>query len=223
VTDVPPPPPPPPPSFGAPPPGSSPDVGAALSYGWAKFGQNAGPLIIAFIIPAIGSFVLNFFGSLIIRGFVGQALFTIIGIIVQAMLGIAIYRVALQIVNGEPADIGKAFTYDRWGEWVLFSVVYGLMVGIGFIFCLIPGLILLYFFALAPYFFLDQNMDLGSAFTASKDAVSAKGVGFPVLLCIIVGVLGLIACFVGVLITAPLAYVAVGYLYKYAIGQPAAA
>ena len=223
MTDVPPPPPPPPSSFGAPPPGSSPDVGAALSYGWNKFGQNAGPLILAFIIPAVGSFVLNFFGSLIIRGFVGQALFTIIGIVVQAMLGIAIYRVALQIVNGQRADIGAAFTYDRWGEWILFSVVYGLMIGVGLIFCLIPGLILLYFFALAPFFFLDQNMDLGSALTASKDAVSARGVGFPVLLCIIVGVLGAIACFVGVLITAPLAYVAVAYLYKYAIGQPAAA
>ena len=166
---------------------------------------------------------MNFVGSLIIKGFVGQALFSIIGIVVNAMLGIAIYRVSLQIVNGQRADIGAAFQYDRWGEWILFSIVYGLLVGIGFIFCLIPGLILLYFFALAPYFFLDQNMSLGEAFTASKDAVSAKGVGFPVLLCIIVGVLGLIVCFVGVLITAPLAYVAVGYLYKYSIGQPAAA
>ena len=66
-------------------------------------------------------------------------------------------------------------------------------------------------------------MDLGSALTASKDAVSARGVGLPVLLCIIVGVLGAIACFIGVLITAPLAYVAVAFLYKHAIGQPAAA
>jgi uncharacterized membrane protein len=222
VTDVPPPPPPPPPSFGAPPPGSSPDVGAALSYGWTKFGQNAGPLIIAFIIPAVGSFVLNILGSVLIRGTFGQILFTIVGIVVQAMLGIAIYRVALQITAGQKADIAAAFQYDRWGEWILFSVVYGLMIGFGLIFCLIPGLILLYFFALAPFFFLDQNMSLGSAFTASKDAVSAKGVGFPVLLCIVVGVLGLLACIIGVFVTAPLAYVAVAYLYRYAVGQPVA-
>jgi hypothetical protein len=108
VTDVPPPPPPPPPSFGAPPPGSSPDVGAALSYGWTKFGQNAGPLILAFIIPAIGGFFLNIIGSLIIQGTFGQLLFSVIGIVVQAMLGIAIYRVSLQIVNGQRADLGAA-------------------------------------------------------------------------------------------------------------------
>lgn len=223
MTDVPPPPPPQPPSFGAPPPGSSPDVGAALSYGWNKFTQNAGPLIIAFLIPAVGSFIFNSLGSFVFRSLFLNILFSLIGIVVNAALGIGIYRVALQITAGEPADLGKAFTYDRWAEWIIFSIVYGLIIGVGLILCLIPGIILLYFFALAPYFFLDQNMDFGSAMTAAREAASSKGVGFPVLLCIIVGVLGAVACFVGVLVTAPLAYVAVAYLYRYAIGQPAAA
>jgi len=50
VTDLPPPPPPPP--YGAPPPGAgAPDVGSAISYGWKKFQENVGPMLIVVLIP----------------------------------------------------------------------------------------------------------------------------------------------------------------------------
>ena len=58
-------------------------------------------------------------------------------------------------------DIGKAFKYDRWGEWIGFSIVYGLMVGIGLALCIIPGLFVLAFFGMAPYFFIDRGMSIG--------------------------------------------------------------
>ena len=127
------------------------------------------------------------------------------------------------ITAGEPADVGKAFQYDRWGEWIVFSVVFGLSVGIGLVLCVIPGLFFLAFFGLAPYYFLDRRLSLGDALQASREAVSSKGLAFPVLLSIIVGVLGIIVCVVGVFVTEAVAYVAVAYLYRYATGQPVAA
>jgi hypothetical protein len=54
-------------------------------------------------------------------------------------------------------------------------------------------------------------------------AVQTKGLALPILLCIVVGFLGIILCFVGVLITEPIAYVAVAFLYRYAAGQSVAA
>jgi hypothetical protein len=110
MTDVPPPPPPPPPSFGAPPPGGgAPDVGTALSYGWKKFQANVGPLLIAILISAGAQILLSLIGQFAIRSFVAVVLFELIGVVVAAVAGIGIYRVALQITAGEPADIGKAF------------------------------------------------------------------------------------------------------------------
>ena len=229
MTDVPPPPPPPPPppSFGAPPPGgaggASPDVGAAVGYGWKKFQQNVGPLIIVILIPVAASFVVNIFGQVVFHNLFGYLLFEVIGFIVQAIAGIGVYRVALQITAGEQAVIGKAYQYDRWGEWVIFSLIFGLMVGIGLALCLIPGLFVLAFFGLAPFFFLDRQMSLGDALTAAREAASSKNLAFPVLLTIIVGFLGVIACGIGVLVTAPIAYVGVAFLYRYAAGQQVAA
>ncbi len=221
MSDVPPPP--PPSQFGSPPPASSPDVGAALSYGWKKFQSNVGPLIIAVLIPVAAQIVLSLIGQFVIRSIFASLLFSALSLVVGAVAGIGIFRVALQITAGEPADIGKAFTYDRWGEWIGFSIVFGLMVGIGLALCIIPGLLVLAFFGLAPFYFLDGRMSFGDSFSAARNAASSKGLALPVLLAVIVGVLGVIACFVGLLVTEPIAYVAVAFLYRYAVGQQVAA
>jgi uncharacterized membrane protein len=220
VTDLPPPPPP----WSAPQPsGGSPDVGVALSYGWNKFQANVGPLLAVILIPAASQLVLSLIGRTIVHSLVGAVLFQILGTVVGAIAGIGIYRVALMITAGEPVSVGKAFEYDRWGEWIIFSFVFGLMVGVGLVLCIIPGLFVLAYFGLAPFYFIDGRLSLGDSLSASRQAVQSKGLAFPILLSIIVGGLGLIACFVGVFITEPIAYVAVAFLYRFAAGQPVAA
>jgi uncharacterized membrane protein len=223
VTDLPPPPPPQPPW--SPPPGGdrSPDAGTALSYGWQKFQQNVSVLLIAVLIPVGVQLVLSIIGRAVVNSVFVEILFQIIGIALSAAAGIGIYRVALQITAGEPASIAKAFDYDRWAEWIIFSIIFGLMVGIGLVLCIVPGLLVLAFFGLAPFFFLDKQMSLGESLTASRMAVQVKGLAFPILLSIVVGFLGLILCLVGVLVTEPIAYVAVAFLYRYAAGQSVAA
>jgi uncharacterized membrane protein len=224
VTDLPPPPPFQPPPFGSPPPGSgSPDVGAALSYGWKKFQENVGPLLAAVLIPVAVQVVLSIISRSVVDSLLGALLFNVLGIIVGAVAGIGIYQMALMITAGQPADVGKAFTYDRWGEWIVFSFVFGLMVGIGLVLCVIPGLLVLAFFGLAPFYFLDGRMSLGESLRASRAAVQRNGLAFPILLSIVVGILGIIACIIGIFVTEPVAYVAVAFLYRYSAGQPVAA
>jgi uncharacterized membrane protein len=93
------------------------------------------------------------------------------------------------------------------------------MVGIGLALCIIPGLFVLAFFGLAPYYFIDRGMGVGEALTASREAASSRGFALPVILCVIVGALGAIACGIGLLVTAPAAYIAVAFLYRGATNQ----
>ena len=224
MTDLPPPPPFQPPPFGSPPPGGgSPDVGVALSYGWKKFQQNVGPLLAVVLIPVAVQVVLSIISRSIVNSVPGALLFNVLGVVVGAVAGIGIYQMALMITAGQPADIGKAFTYDRWGEWIVFSFVFGLMVGVGLVLCIIPGLFVLAFFGLAPFYFLDGRMSFGESLSASRSAVQRNGLAFPILLSIVVGILGIIACVIGVFVTEPIAYLAVAFLYRYAAGQPVAA
>ena len=218
-----PPPPPTPPPYGAPPPSSSgPDVGAALSYGWKKFQENVGPLIAIVAVPAAINIVLSIIGS-VSRSILVIILCQILAFFVGTAATLGIVRASLMLTAGEPIDFGKAFQYDRWGEWFVFSIVYGLILTVGLIALCIGILFALAFFGLAPFYFVDGRMTIGDALRASYQAATQKGLAFPVLLSIIVGILGVIACGVGILVTEPVAYVAVAFLYRYSVGQPVAA
>jgi hypothetical protein len=224
VTDVPPPPPPEQPGGGPPSIGpTGPDAGVALSYGWEKFKDNAGVLIAVILIPVVLEAVLQLIGFAVIRGFFGYAVFGILSMIVSLGGSIGIYNAALMITAGERPDIGKAFTTDRWGEWLLFALVFGIFVGVGALFCGIGALVVLAFFGLAPYYFLDQRMSLGDALNASLDSTRRiSGLPMAIGLVVLVGVLGLILCYIGALVTMPIAYVGVGVLYRRATNQPVA-
>jgi uncharacterized membrane protein len=217
VNDVPPPPP-----YGAVPPGyGSPPVGTALSYGFNKYFANVGPVLGVIAIAIVAQLLVQLI-ELSVSSLVGRLLFSIIGLVVGAIVSLGIYKTALMITAGATPTIGEAFSYDRWGEWLGFSIVYGLMVGIGLALCIIPGLFVLALFGMAPFFFIDRGMSLGQALTASREAATGRGFAIPVVVSIIVGALGLIACGIGVFVTAPAAYIAVAFLYRNAAGQPVA-
>jgi uncharacterized membrane protein len=208
-------PPPPPSSFGMPPPSSAPDAGTALSYGWKKFQDNVGVLVAVILVPVAVQVVLGLIGVVALRGIAGQILLSIISTVVSLALEIGIFNAALAITAGQPVDVGKAFSSDRWGEWIAFAFLFGLLVGVGAIFCGVGALIVLAFFGFAPFYFLDQRKSIGEAFNASLEATrSMAGIPFAIAICALVGIAGVILCVVGLLVTMPIAYIAVGYLYR---------
>jgi hypothetical protein len=231
VNDVPPPPgsPPGPPSWNPPggdgPPGGAGGgigVGDALSYGWAKFGANVGAMLAVILIPEAVQIVLSIIGRGV--GTAGSILFSLISLLVSLALSIGVFNMSLMIVRGERADIGRAFSTDRWGEWILFAFVYGLLVIAGLIVCFVGVFFVIAFFGLAPYFFLDQGLSLGDAISRSLQTTrSTENLPVALGLVALVGVAGVILCFVGVLVTMPMAYLGGAYLYRRATNQPVAA
>ncbi|MFM8236976.1 MAG: hypothetical protein ACKOBG_04350 [Actinomycetota bacterium] len=219
MSDVPPPPPPPPP--GASPAPSGADAGSALSYGFKKFQASAGVLIIAMIIPIVASIAVSL-GGAIFKGSIGGAIVQILAWVASTMGAIGVWRVALMITAGETPDLGRAYQYDRWGEWLAFSFVFGVIVAVGFFLCIIPGLLAMAFLGLAPLYFIDGRRSVGEALTASREAASARRLALPVFLVTIVGPLGILLCFVGVFVTMPVSYVGLAFLYRNAIGQSVA-
>jgi uncharacterized membrane protein len=201
--------------------GGTPDIGAALSYGFNKYFANVGPVLAVVLIPIAVQIALGLIGGFVFDSIVGQLLLNVLSWIVSAVAALGIYQTALMITRGERPDVAKAFTTDRWGEWFLFSIVWGLIIGIGFVLCIIPGIVALAFLGTAPYYFLDQRLSLGDSLSAAWET-GRRGYALPTIIAIIVGVLGVILCGIGVFVTAPAAYIAVGYLYRHANQQPIA-
>ena len=162
-------PPPVPPSggFGTPPPSSSPDIGAAISYGWKKYTENVGPFIVVILAPVAVFLVLFLIGALVVKGLFGVLVFEAIGVLVSLVAYLGIFNAALMATSGQKVDVGKAFSTDRWGEWFGFAVLYGLMVGVGALLCGIGALVVIAFWGFAPFYFLDGRKGIGEALTAS--------------------------------------------------------
>ncbi len=212
--------------YGAPGGGASQQLqaGPALSYGWSKFTQNIGPLLAIILLPLAVQLVLQFIGRAVFQSLVGYFIFWIIAEVVSLALSIGIVNAALMVTRGEPLDVGKAFSSDRWGEWIVFAFVWGLMVAVGALVCLVGALFVIAVWGFAPFYFIDKRMSLGEALSASSQTTGATpGLRVALALTALAGAAGLILCGVGALATMPMGYIGAAYLYRLANREPVAA
>lgn len=199
------------------------DAGATISYGWRHFTANAGPMLGVVFVPIVIQSVLSLIGRNI-GSLAVIIVFSVISQVISLATQIGIFNASLMVTAGEPVEIGRAFSTDRWGEWIIFALVWGLMVGIGAIFCGIGALVVIAIWGLAPYYFIDKRMSLGDALRASSQATGqVNGMRLTLGLLPLFGIVGIFACFVGIFATMPAAYIGAAYLYRIANNQPVAA
>ncbi len=177
-----------------------------------------GIVVVPFLVQIVLSIVGNTSGSIPV-----SIILSVVGWIVGLMAQYGIFNTALMVTRGEQADFAKAFQNDRWGEWVVFAILYGIAVGVGLIACFVGIFVTIGLFGLAPYFFIDGRMGAVDAIKASFNVTKNNtSVLFAVLVCCVVGFLGFVACGVGALVTIPMANIAVAYIYRNQVGQPVA-
>ncbi|HEY1741509.1 MAG TPA: hypothetical protein VGI86_22535 [Acidimicrobiia bacterium] len=204
-------------------PSGAPSAGPALSYGWSKFQQTAGVFIGIFVVAFIAQIVIDLIGRAT-GSIVGLVLLSIIGFVASVVAQYGVFNAALMVTRGETPTIGTAFQNDRWGPWVGFAIVYGICVGVGLILCGVGVILTAGLFGLAPFYFIDGRKGIGESISASLKATTSNGsVLGALLLCQLVAYAGVIACFVGLLVTIPLATLAVAWIYRGLIGSPVAA
>jgi uncharacterized membrane protein len=178
--------------------------------------------LVGFIVAGIISGVLRssasgFFGFLVVTA-VGDVIFLLIGGVLQ----IGIYQSALAVADGRPVEPAKMFTTDLLGPFVIALFLYGLMVGVGSLFCFIPGIVLAYLGFFTPFYVLDHRMSPTDAIRASFHVTSRNAgglIGFAVVAALVY-LLGFIACFVGVLVAGPVVLLATTYVFRGVNGQP---
>jgi uncharacterized membrane protein len=242
------PPPPPPGGYGAPP--SNPnqwELGAALSYGWKKFQENAAQLVIAglivfvgigiaygigFVIMGVltspaecyvndeGSFVCDD-GSGFIVSLIAGAIIAALVFLAMSVVGAGLIRGALGITEGKPFQVGEVFKTDKIGPVIVTSLLIAAGVFVGYLLCFLPGIAFAIASSYSLYYVIDEDMAPVEAIKASITLVK-DNLG-NALVWAIVGYLvagaGAIACGVGVLVTYPLVLIGTAYTYKLLTGR----
>ncbi|MBC7617775.1 MAG: hypothetical protein H7293_02065 [Candidatus Saccharibacteria bacterium] len=116
--------------------------------------------------------------------------------------------------KAEIADVFKGF--DDFVPALLAVLVGSIIVAIGYIFCILPGLLLMAIVPTAAYLVACGEKDGISALKRAWEAVKPNLLSafFCMLVLGILGNLGLILCFVGVIFTLPIAFIGSYHMAK---------
>jgi uncharacterized membrane protein len=233
--------------------GGFPSVGEAFNYGWTKFQANVGQIIVAAIIGFAIMAVLSLIGYVLIFASVinasggcefnrrgeyvcdtGPGFFVILlawavflGLIYfgQFLFDLLMIRVGLLTTSGEPLDMSRLLSTERLGPYLIGSVIMTVLAMIGFVFCIIPGILVLIFGRFFGYYILDKGQAPVDAIKSSFNLVKDNfGSVFVFLLAVFAANwVGSILCYIGLIVTVPLTAIATAYYYRRAEGQPVVA
>ena len=193
-------------------------VGDSIRRGWEIFKGNAFFLVVVFVIVSVAYAIIT--GAVAMGERLPYPAEQLIGIgylIVYAITEIGIINVCLQFIDGVEAkfeDLTSAI--GVLVKYLIASFLYGMMVGLGTLFFVIPGVYLAIKFGFYGYFIVDENLDPLDALKSSSqltDRVKLELLFFFLSL-IAVNILGLLCLGVGVFVSWPVTRLAVANAYR---------
>lgn len=230
--------PPPPPPYGqpayGPPPGAYPPVAPgqsqpfvatdAVAYGWNAFKNNAGPLVVISLVILVVSAISSSLQTSARDHFFTSTALSLVGALVSMILTMGLIRAALMIVDGRTPSVNDIFRTDDLGVYIVAAILSWLITIVGFILCILPGLIAAFLLSLFGYAIIDHYESgarvalptaVGSLRT-SYEIVSRNVGSFIVLLLLlfVVNLVGLALCGLGVLVSMPVSAVAMAYAWR---------
>lgn len=181
------------------------DIGSCLGRGWN--------LVMANFWPAVGITTLGY----LLLFAAGSVPFATLFLAYILMGGVDWYF--LKLIRGQRAEIGDLFSGFNLAfvPLMLFSIVGQLLVGVGLVLCLLPGIYLivawLFFTALL---ILDKRLDFWAAMEVSRKVVTRHWwtlFGF-LLVQVLLTILGTLCCIIGLFLVLPVITAASVYAYE---------
>jgi uncharacterized membrane protein len=176
---------------------AAPDISACVSAGIRGFRKDPVTHIAATLLVAI----------------IGNVSF---GLLLGPMIVGYMRLVRIQDEGGTPeiADVFKGF--DDFVPALLAGLVSGIVVAAGFMLCILPGLLIMAIMPTATYLVAVGEKDGVVAIKRAWAAVKENLVGafLCMLVLAILGQIGAIACFVGILVTLPIAFIGMYHMAR---------
>ena len=210
---------------GGQPSGSAPatfDIGAALGYGWNKFVQYIGQIIVILLIIFAVQIAFFFFRTIITNsidsfflGFIIGMLLLAVGFFISFLLQAGLIRAGLAITRGEAPEPSMLFDTTNLGPFAVASIFVALLAFVGLLACCVGYIAVALFTLFYGYYVIDKQQEptesIGSSFNLVKDNFGSV-LGFAV----IVVILNIITCGLAIGVTQ----IATAYAYKTLNGEP---
>jgi uncharacterized membrane protein len=203
-------------SFAQPAPAATPPIATTVPIltefkSWGFIGQ-AWELVKPHWIPLSVMFLL--LGIIGAIPYVGPCLSLIIG----TTLMVGINRAVLGLLAGRAPTVEMMFSgFDRFGQAFVAGLVITILVSVGLVFLIVPGIFLAIIWSFTNLIIAETNQDFWTAMQTS--VTLTKGYRWEVFcLClalIVVAILGLLACCIGIVVAQAVGAVAFALVYRF--------
>lgn len=193
------------------------EIGAAIMQGWRSFVANVVPM------AAYAGIVLvvNLLVSWLTRGetgFFGSLINSLVSFVISQLIAIGWLRIALDIVDGVPVTMDRVReSFGVLVPYIIAAIVFSIMVGIGFVLLIVPGIIVLVVFGFYGWALVDGRCrDAFEALRFSAEITRGERLhlfGFGVVI-VLLNLLGVLLFVVGVLVTSAVSILAAAHVYR---------
>lgn len=186
----------------------------ALSYGWQIMKDN-----LALFIPlGLLSWLVSGTIGALQRSGGGHGLLVLGLQLVNVALAMGWARICLRLHDQQPASLADVLevTPARYLDYLITAALFGLLVGVGLVLLIVPGVLWGVTYCLAPLLVVDQGLTPRAALRRSAELTHGVREELLVFWLMIIGVniLGALALGVGLLATAPASAMAAVYVYR---------
>jgi uncharacterized membrane protein len=198
----------------------------AIEFGWRTTRANLGLFIIYLLLSALaGSFFSGFTSLFQKRLPVFSLIFNIGYIFLTIAINIVGIKIALKFCDNDEREITQviSFTPSLFLKFAGGYILYSLLVAVGFILLIVPGVFWMVKYQYVIYFIADKDMEIGEAFKYSAETTNgAKWELFAFLILLsLINLAGVIFLLVGLLVTIPVTLVAMAFVYRKLSGMTA--
>jgi len=203
-------------------------ISEAIKFGWETTKQHLRFLIGVVLIISFVNLIPNITNSQLQEN-EASLLLAVIGIVfwvLNMLVSIGGIKISLELVDKKKAEFADLFNaYPLLINFIIGSILYALIVVVGLLLLIIPGIYLgikLHFYS---YFIVDKK--LGPIEALKESSRITQGTKWQLFLFVLVmgllNIAGALALFVGLLITIPITMMAYAYVYRKLLGSAPAA
>lgn len=194
-------------------------IGNFISEGWKFTKEHLGFLISYVIIGLVMSLLFSGVADALMEQ--GRTLLAILmhlaGWVVGTFIQMGLYNSALLITSGIKPGFNQLYSNDKhFVSYAISSILFSIMVLIGFLLLIVPGFYIMARFWLFPFFILDKDMGPVEALKAASEASEGKRwfLFLLILVLVLLNIAGALLLGIGLLFTIPITFLALALVYR---------
>ena len=145
-----------------------PTVGSSYRNGWRQLWKKFLELLLVFIIMWVISLPFSILSWTLGNNAAVSLLGVVYALLVSLPVSWGVYYCALKAARGENIEVRDMFAgFNNYGNVVIAGILWGLIIGVGFAFLIVPGVIFACKLCFVPYLVVEDKMDAIAAIKKS--------------------------------------------------------